>query len=253
MIDVKNLNLAFGEGEKRNQVLYDVTFGVQPGEVYGLVGESGSGKTTVLKCLAGLFTHWQGELAIDGQALGHRIRRERCRLVQMVFQDPYGSLHPRHTISDILEEPLLIHGIADRDRRVNGLLDKVGLNRAFRDRYPHQLSGGQRQRVAIARALILEPQVLLLDEPTSALDVSVQAEVLNLLSQLRRDFQQTFVMVSHDLAVVAHMCDHIAVMVGGRFVEFLTRADLVAGKVTSPEARHLFSATDHKLQDLVDA
>lgn len=105
MIDVKNLNLAFGEGEKRNQVLYDVTFGVQPGEVYGLVGESGSGKTTVLKCLAGLFTHWQGELAIDGQALGHRIRRERCCLVQMVFQDPYGSLHPRHTISDILADP----------------------------------------------------------------------------------------------------------------------------------------------------
>lgn len=105
MIDVKNLNLAFGEGEKRNQVLYDVTFGVQPGEVYGLVGESGSGKTTVLKCLAGLFTHWQGELAIDGQALDHRIRRERCRLVQMVFQDPYGSLHPRHTISDILADP----------------------------------------------------------------------------------------------------------------------------------------------------
>ncbi|VFS76973.1 Glutathione import ATP-binding protein GsiA [Kluyvera cryocrescens] len=168
MIEVKNLNLVFGEGDKRNQVLYDVNFHVQPGEIYGLVGESGSGKTTVLKCLAGLFNHWQGELAIGGQRLGNTLSRERCRKVQMVFQDPYGSLHPRHTIGDILEEPLQIHGINDRDRRINHLLDRVGLNRAFRHRYPHQLSGGQRQRVAIARALILEPQVLLLDEPTSA-------------------------------------------------------------------------------------
>jgi peptide/nickel transport system ATP-binding protein len=167
MIDIKNLNLTFGEGEKRNQVLYDVNIHVQPGEIYGLVGESGSGKTTVLKCLAGLFTHWEGALAIDGVALGRSINAERCRRVQMVFQDPYGSLHPRHTIGDILEEPLQIHGFKDRDRRIHALLDRVGLNRAFRDRYPHQLSGGQRQRVAIARALILEPQVLLLDEPRS--------------------------------------------------------------------------------------
>ncbi len=116
MIEVQHLNLAFGEGEKRNQVLYDVSFHVKPGEIYGLVGESGSGKTTVLKCLAGLFTHWQGELTIDAQPLGHEISRERCRQVQMVFQDPYGSLHPRHTIGDILEEPLQIHRINDRDR-----------------------------------------------------------------------------------------------------------------------------------------
>ena len=121
MIEVKNLNLVFGEGEKRNQVLYDVNFHVQPGEIYGLVGESGSGKTTVLKCLAGLFNHWQGELAINGQTLDHAISRERCRKVQMVFQDPYGSLHPRHTIGDILEEPLQIHAIGERDRRINTL------------------------------------------------------------------------------------------------------------------------------------
>ncbi|MDF2625784.1 MAG: peptide transporter ATP-binding protein, partial [Kosakonia cowanii] len=127
MITVNHLNLAFGDGEKRNQVLSDVTFAVQPGEIYGLVGESGSGKTTVLKCLAGLFTHWQGELAINDQRLEKRLSRPRCRLVQMVFQDPYGSLHPRHTIGDILEEPLQIHGINDRDRRINTLLDKVGL------------------------------------------------------------------------------------------------------------------------------
>ncbi|MGF3966918.1 ABC transporter ATP-binding protein, partial [Staphylococcus aureus] len=153
MIEIKHLNLAFGEGEKRNQVLDDVNISVKEGEIYGLVGESGSGKTTVLKCLAGLFTHWDGELAIDGKPLEKRISQERCRRVQMVFQDPYGSLHPRHTIGDILEEPLQIHGFKERDRRIHALLDKVGLNRAFRDRYPHQLSGGQRQRVAIARAL----------------------------------------------------------------------------------------------------
>ena len=115
MIEVKNLNLVFGEGDKRNQVLFDVNFHVQPGDIYGLVGESGSGKTTVLKCLAGLFNHWGGELAINGQRLNHEISRERCRKVQMVFQDPYGSLHPRHTIGDILEEPLQIHGIGERD------------------------------------------------------------------------------------------------------------------------------------------
>jgi len=116
MIDVRHLNLEFGEGEKRNQVLCDVNFSVAAGEIYGLVGESGSGKTTVLKCLAGLFTHWQGELAIDGKALKHNIGQGSCRMVQMVFQDPYGSLHPRHTIGDILEEPLQIHAINDRDR-----------------------------------------------------------------------------------------------------------------------------------------
>ncbi len=148
----------------------------------------------------------------------------------MVFQDPYGSLHPRHTIGDILEEPLQIHGIADRDRRINTLLDRVGLNRAFRDRYPHQLSGGQRQRVAIARALILEPQVLLLDEPTSALDVSVQAEILNLLAELQQESGLTYLMVTHDLGVIAHLCQKVAVMQYGKILETLTVDDLVAGK-----------------------
>ena len=179
MIEINHLNLAFGQGEKRNQVLDDVNISVKEGEIYGLVGESGSGKTTVLKCLAGLFTHWDGELSIDGRPLEKRISRERCRRVQMVFQDPYGSLHPRHTIGDILEEPLQIHGIGDRERRIYTLLDKVGLNRAFRDRYPHQLSGGQRQRVAIARALILEPQVLLLDDVVKPL----QDELETMLAQ----------------------------------------------------------------------
>ncbi len=130
MIRVSHLNLSFGEDEQRNQVLYDVNLSVREGEIFGLVGESGSGKTTVLKCLAGLFTHWDGDLAIAGRKLEHRIDRALCRQVQMVFQDPYGSLHPRHTIGDILEEPLHIHGIGQRSQRVITMLEKVGLNRA---------------------------------------------------------------------------------------------------------------------------
>lgn len=250
MIEINNLNLAFGEGEKRNQVLSDVNIHVGEGEIYGLVGESGSGKTTVLKCLAGLFTHWDGELAIDGKPLGRKINAERCRRVQMVFQDPYGSLHPRHTIGDILEESLQIHGIQDRDRRIHGLLDKVGLNRAFRDRYPHQLSGGQRQRVAIARALILEPQVLLLDEPTSALDVSVQAEILNLLTELQRESNLTYLMVTHDLGVIAHLCQKVAVMQYGKILETLSVDELVAGNAKTDYTRMLVNASQQYSREM---
>lgn len=250
MIDIQNLNLTFGEGEKRTQVLYDVNIHVQPGEIYGLVGESGSGKTTVLKCLAGLFTHWEGALAIDGVALGGSISAERCRRVQMVFQDPYGSLHPRHTIGDILEEPLQIHGMKERDRRIHTLLDRVGLNRAFRDRYPHQLSGGQRQRVAIARALILEPQVLLLDEPTSALDVSVQAEILNLLAELQRESNLTYLMVTHDLGVIAHLCQKVAVMQYGKILETLSVDELVAGNAKTDYTRMLVNASQQYSREM---
>ncbi len=230
MIRVSHLNLSFGEEEQRNQVLYDVNLSVREGEIFGLVGESGSGKTTVLKCLAGLFTHWDGELAIAGEKLEHRIARARCRQVQMVFQDPYGSLHPHHTIGDILEEPLHIHGIGQRSQRVITMLEKVGLNRAWQTRYPHQLSGGQRQRVAIARALILEPRVLLLDEPTSALDVSVQAEILNLLSDLQQQENLTYLMVTHDLSVVAHLCHRVAVMQHGKMLETLDVDALVGNR-----------------------
>ncbi|MGY8616274.1 ABC transporter ATP-binding protein [Pantoea agglomerans] len=245
MIEVKNLNLSFGEEGRRNQVLFDVSLQVKQGEIFGLVGESGSGKTTVLKCLAGLFNHWQGELTIDGQPLAHRIDRARCRQVQMVFQDPYGSLHPRHTLGDILEEPLQIQGIGQRQQRVVAMLDKVGLNRAWQTRYPHQLSGGQRQRVAIARALILEPRVLLLDEPTSALDVSVQAEILNLLSDLQQQENLTYLMVTHDLGVVAHLCHRVAVMQQGRVLETLDVPTLVADRAAMPYTRMLVEASRH--------
>ncbi|RKT75367.1 peptide/nickel transport system ATP-binding protein [Rahnella aquatilis] len=243
MIDVRNLNLSFGEGAKTTQVLTDVNIAVREGEIFGLVGESGSGKTTVLKCLAGLFTHWKGELEIDGQQLEHRIGRERCRLVQMVFQDPYGSLHPRHTIGDILEEPLQIHRIDQREQRINTILEKVGLNRAFRSRYPHQLSGGQRQRVAIARALILKPRVLLLDEPTSALDVSVQAEILNLLFDLQKEEGLTYLMVTHDLGVIAHLCQRVAVMKYGKILETLDTDALLRGDIRDDYTRVLVDAS----------
>ncbi|MCD1485164.1 ATP-binding cassette domain-containing protein, partial [Klebsiella pneumoniae] len=144
---------------------------------------------------------------------------------------------------DILEEPLQIHRINDRDRRINVLLDKVGLNRAFRERYPHQLSGGQRQRVAIARALILEPQVLLLDEPTSALDVSVQAEILNLLAELQREAKLTYLMVTHDLGVIAHLCQKVAVMQYGKILETLTVDALVSGQAQTAYTQKLVNAS----------
>jgi peptide/nickel transport system ATP-binding protein len=165
------------------------------------------------------------------------------RLVQMVFQDPYGSLHPRHTVDKILAEPLAIHGLGDEQTRIERALDEVGLGTGFRFRYPHQLSGGQRQRIAVARALILEPQILLLDEPTSALDASVQAEVLNLLEDLRTRRGLTFIMVSHDLAVVTHLCERLMVMQRGETVELLSSADLAASRVSDPYTKKLMEAS----------
>lgn len=243
MITVDALDLAFGAGAKAHQVLNDVSFSVAEGEAFGLVGESGSGKTTVLRCLAGLHRHWQGHLAIGGRALGRSIDRERCRLMQMVFQDPYGSLHPRHTVDTALSEPLRIHRFGNIDARVAQMLSKVGLDGSFRYRYPHQMSGGQRQRVAIARALILEPRVLLLDEPTSALDVSVQAEILNLLSELRERDGLTYLLVTHDLGVVVHLCDRVAVMQQGRIVDIQRSEALAGGGELHPYTRSLVEAT----------
>jgi len=194
---------------------------VPKGGSFGLVGESRSGKSTVLRAIAGLIHDWTGEISVEGEHMGHTRQRRFYRTVQMVFQDPYASLHPRHTVDRTLSEPLVLHGFDRVEERIEDGLRAVGLGPAFRFRYPHQLSGGQRQRVAIARALMLEPAIILLDEPTSALDVSVQAEVLNLLADLRLERGLTFLLVSHDLAVVAHMCEHIAVMKDGRIVETL--------------------------------
>jgi peptide/nickel transport system ATP-binding protein len=161
----------------------------------------------------------------------------------MVFQDPYGSLHPRHTVDRTLAEPAVIHGLGDAGARIERMLEAVGLGSGFRYRYPHQLSGGQRQRVAIARALMLEPKVLLLDEPTSSLDVSVQAEILNLLSDLRAAHGLTYLFVSHNLAVIAHMCGRLAVMNRGRIVEEVPTAVLATGALADPYSRQLLKSS----------
>jgi len=242
-ISVKGLSVAFGEGTVHNLAVDRATFRVAKGASFGLVGESGSGKSTVLRAIAGLIGDWTGGIAINGAELGHSRERGFYRTVQMVFQDPYASLHPRHTVDRTLSEPLVLHGFDRIEERIDHGLAAVGLGTSFRFRYPHQLSGGQRQRVAIARALMLEPEILLLDEPTSALDVSVQAEVLNLLADLRAQRGLTFLLVSHDLAVVAHMCQEIAVMQGGRIVETL---DVEAMRRMEPRqdyTRHLLRAS----------
>ncbi|TIX92894.1 ABC transporter ATP-binding protein [Rhizobium sp. P44RR-XXIV] len=221
-----------------------VSVEVNKGESFGLVGESGSGKSTLLRAVAGLAPVTDGTIRVGGEQLkGARRSRTFYRQVQMVFQDPYGSLHPRQTIDRLLLEPLAIHGIGDSETRIARALDEVGLGSGFRFRYPHQLSGGQRQRVAIARALIVEPSILLLDEPTSALDASVQAEVLNLLEQVRRDRNLTFVMVSHDLGVVTHMCERLVVMRNGAVVERLSAQQLAAGDVSQDYTRNLMIAS----------
>jgi peptide/nickel transport system ATP-binding protein len=220
-----------------------VSFSVAAGESFGIVGESGSGKSTVLRAVAGLNPDWSGTVRIAGAPVRQRRERSFYKRVQMVFQDPYGSLHPRHTVDRVLSEPLSIHGLGDAEARIERVLKDVGLGPAFRFRYPHQLSGGQRQRVAIARALILEPSLLLLDEPTSALDVSVQAEILNLLTRLRAEHGLTFVLVTHNLAVVAHMCERLAVMNQGRIVEELTVEQLRAAEPREPYTRQLLRAS----------
>lgn len=242
MIEVEHLTVRFGRGDSVTAV-DNVSFRVATGEAFGLVGESGCGKTTILRALAGLNSNWTGEIRIDGKVLTPNRERAFYKLVQIVFQDPYGSLHPRFTVNGTLMEPIKIHGLENADERIDRVLRQVGLGPAFRFRYPHQLSGGQRQRVAIARALILEPKLLLLDEPTSALDVSVQAEILNLLTDIRDSTGLTFLLVSHDLSVVAHMCDRLAVMNQGRIYEELSVDDLVQRRYREAYTRQLFEAS----------
>jgi len=243
MLQVDNLHVIFGHGLDLNHAVKNVSFTVGRGESFGLVGESGSGKSTVLNCIAGLINTWQGEIEIDGERLSHRRPKSFYRKVQMVFQDPYGSLHPRHTVDRTLKESVAIHHLGDANLRVVKVLGEVGLGPQFRFRYPHQLSGGQRQRVAIARALILEPEILLLDEPTSALDVSIQAEILNLLQDISKKRNLTSVLVSHDLAVVSHMCDNILVMSQGATVEALSCDQLRSGDIKQRYTRQLLVAS----------
>jgi ABC-type dipeptide/oligopeptide/nickel transport system ATPase subunit len=243
MIEVSGLTVTFGSGARAVHAVRGISFEVAEGESFGLVGESGSGKSTVLRAMAGLNRNWGGAMKVGGQKLGRNRAKAFHRSLQMVFQDPFGSLHPRHTVNDILGEPLIIHGIGDSETRIPKALEEVGLGPEYRFRYPHQLSGGQRQRIAIARALIINPPVLLLDEPTSALDVSVQAEILNLLRRLRREHKLTYILVSHDLSVVAYMCDRLAIMNAGRVVEDLSVERLRAHEPEHPYTKQLLRAS----------
>lgn len=242
MLSISELDVWFGFPPNRVDAVKGASFTVGDGECFGLVGESGSGKSTILRAVAGLIETWSGGIEVAGSTLTAS-RRDRAfyKTVQMVFQDPYASLHPRHSVDAVLSEALHLQGMSDIDSRITRLLEDVGLGRGFRFRYPHQLSGGQRQRVAIARALAAEPRLLLLDEPTSALDVSVQAEILNLLADLREEHGLTYVMVSHDLSVVGHMCDRLAVMQHGRIVEVMGVDALRHGTAQQDYTRHLIA------------
>ena len=220
MIELKGLSVSHRQGYELRKVVHEVSLTVQAGECFGLVGPSGCGKSSLLWVMAGLNPNWEGNMrlaehqAAPGKAFTGTLRRE----VQMVFQDPYASLHPRHRLRRTLAEPLKLFGFDNVDDRIQQGFRHVGLDPAMADRYPHQLSGGQRQRVAIVRALLLQPKILLLDEPTSALDMSVQAEVLNLLNDLKQQDNLTMVLVSHDPDVIDHMCDHAVHMEAGRIV-----------------------------------
>ncbi|MEE9313026.1 MAG: ABC transporter ATP-binding protein [Rhizobiaceae bacterium] len=242
-VRIEGLNVWFGKGHDLVNAVIDASLEVPAGSSFGLVGESGSGKSTILRAMMGLVPDWSGKMNVAGEELSKERTPAFYKKVQMVFQDPYASLHPRHSVDQVLSETLFLHGFDNIDQRVSKLLDDVGLGGDFRFRYPHQLSGGQRQRVAIARALAPEPQILLLDEPTSALDVSVQAEILNLLVDLRAERQLTYLMVSHDLAVVGHMCDHIAVMQLGKIVEIISVENMRAMNTKHEYTRHLLLAS----------
>jgi oligopeptide transport system ATP-binding protein len=235
-----------------------VSFDIRRGETLGLVGESGCGKTTLGRCILQLERPTEGDILYDGQSLSKLERSALNRMrrkIQVIFQDPYSSLNPRMTIGDIIAEPIYVHGLepdpAKRQERVRELLSVVGLNSKFASRYPHEMSGGQRQRVGIARALALNPEFIVCDEAISALDVSIQAQVINLLEDLRDKFQLTYLFIAHDLSVVRHISDRVAVMYLGRVVELAncdelfdnplhpyTRALLQAIPVPDPDVEH---------------
>ncbi|MBT0352170.1 ABC transporter ATP-binding protein [Morganella morganii subsp. morganii] len=227
IIEVNNLSVSFGQ----RQVVCQAGFHLNAGETFSLIGESGCGKSTILRVIAGLQREWLGGVQLLSQHIhpGQRYQGALRRNVQMVFQDPYASLHPFHTIHRALSEPLHIHRENDIGNRVAEAIVSVGLPPDVAQRYPHQLSGGQRQRIAIARALMLRPQILLLDEPTSALDMSVQAEILNLLNHLKTAHGMTYLLVSHDADVVAHMSDRAAFMANGKIEREFDRAALLRG------------------------
>jgi ABC-type oligopeptide transport system ATPase subunit len=247
---VKRFPLGHGvlaRGREHVRAVDGISFDLMRGETLGLVGESGSGKSTTARLLTRLLEPTSGQIVYAGQDITHwsqgRLRPLRAEM-QMIFQDPYSSLNPRRTIGAIIGEPLRTLGLADkaeRRARVRGVMDRVGLNPEHYNRYPHEFSGGQRQRVGIARAIAQQPTLIVADEPVSALDVSIQAQVLNLLQDLRDELGLTLVFISHDLAVVRHICDRIAVMHQGTIVE-LDAAERLYSHPTHPYTRALLAA-----------
>ncbi len=245
-ITVENLKVHFpsrsglmGKINSWTKAVDGVSFTVKKGEVFALVGESGCGKTTTAQAIMGLTPITEGTIklhlgnfkdqGISWDDLGGTERKNLRRQIQIVFQDPYSSLNPRMTVRSILEEPLVIHGTTsqkERTARIKELLDQVGLSESYLDRYPHEFSGGQRQRIGIARALATSPELIVADEPVSALDVSIQAQIINLLQDLQSIYKQTLLFISHDLAVVRHLANRVAVMYLGKIVEMGSEAQI---------------------------
>ncbi|MBT7943558.1 MAG: ATP-binding cassette domain-containing protein, partial [Alphaproteobacteria bacterium] len=226
----------------------DISFHINKGETLGLVGESGCGKTTTGRCILQLENATAGEIMYEGRDLTKLGQKEMSKVreeIQVIFQDPFSSLNPRMKIGDIIGEPIQVHGIIpdkeERNKRVRELLSLCGLNPKFADRYPHEMSGGQRQRVGVARALALNPEVIICDEAVSALDVSIQAQVINLLEDLRDEFDLTYLFISHDLSVIRHICHRVAVMYLGHMVE-LADCDELYDNPLHPYTRALLAA-----------
>jgi ABC-type oligopeptide transport system ATPase subunit len=248
----------YGTGKQRVQAVSDVSFSIYPGETFGLIGESGSGKSTLGKMITGLDFPTGGTILYEGKPrwTGKTFHRGRPGDVQIVFQDPQSSLDPRMTVRDIILEPLWALPAEERRQkgnndRLHGLIARVGLKPEHLSRYPHEFSGGQRQRIAIARALITDPRFVILDEPTSALDVSVQAHVLNLLKELKRERGLTYLFISHNMAVIRYMCDRMAVMQNGRIVESGTVSDIFE-RPAEPYTKTLLSSLPSLHQKKVD-